>query len=204
MQLYYSPTSPYARKVVVCAMERGLDEQIERLQTDGFGEAHRAANPLGKVPVLVPDDGSTGLYDSLVICDHLDRIGTAPRLIPETGTARDRVLCLHALGQGITDAALLMQIQRVRGQKLGQDLPDDWWMDRQRTAIRTAADTANADAEALGGTINLGQISLATALSYLDFRFPDLEWRSGRAALAAWYEAFAARPSMTATAPPAG
>ncbi len=202
MQLYYSPTSPYVRKVLIAAIERGLDERIERIRTDGFGEEHRAANPLAKVPALVPDDGGPALFDSIVICDHLDRIGDAPRLIPEDGPARDRVLRLHALGQGMTDAALLLQIQKVRQRTLDDPLPEDWWIERQRTAIRAAADSLEADQGPLEGALDLGQVSVATALGYLDFRFPDLAWREGRPRLTAWYEAFAARPAMVATAPP--
>ncbi|MBP5857946.1 glutathione S-transferase N-terminal domain-containing protein [Marivibrio halodurans] len=202
MKLYYSATSPYVRKVLIAAIERGLDDRIERLPTDGFGEEHRPANPLAKVPALVPDDGGPALYDSIVICDHLDRIGDAPRLIPEGGSARDRVLRIHALGQGMTDAALLLQVQRVRERKSGQPLPDDWWHERQRQAIHAGADALEAEMGALEGEIDLGQISVATALGYLDLRFDELQWRQGREKLAAWYETFAARPSMAATAPP--
>jgi glutathione S-transferase len=202
MKLYYSPTSPYVRKVMVCAIERGLRDRITLEKTDGFGESHRAANPLAKVPALEPDEGGPALFDSLVICDHLDRIGDAPRLIPTEGVARDRTLRLHAIGQGMTDAALLMQIQRVRNQRLDQPIPDDWWIERQREAIRSSVDRLEQEIDGLAQSFDLGAISVATALGYLDFRFADFGWRDQAPTLAAWLQEVAQRPSMADTAPP--
>jgi len=202
MKLYYSPTSPYVRKVLVCAIERGLKDRLALEKTDGFGESHRAANPLAKVPALEPDDGGPALFDSLVICDHLDRIGAAPRLMPADGPARDRTLRVHAIGQGMTDAALLMQIQRVRNQRLDHPIPDDWWIERQRAAIRAGVERLEREVDALAQTFDLGAISVATALGYLDFRFADFGWRDPAPQLAAWFTQIAQRPSMAETAPP--
>lgn len=202
MKLYYSPTSPYVRKVMVCAIERGLRDRLELEKTDGFGESHRPANPLAKVPALEPDEGAHALFDSLVICDHLDRIGDAPRLIPSEGTERDRTLRLHAIGQGMTDAALLMQIQRVRNQRLDQPIPDDWWIERQREAIRSSVDRLEQEIDELSQRFDLGAISVATALGYLDFRFADFGWRESAPKLAAWFKEVSTRPSMADTAPP--
>ncbi|MEQ8602184.1 MAG: glutathione S-transferase N-terminal domain-containing protein [Marivibrio sp.] len=206
MKLYYSPTSPYVRKVMVCAIERGLKDRIQLEKTDGFGESHRAANPLAKVPALEPDEGAPALFDSLVICDHLDRIGDAPRLIPDGakdgGKARDGTLRRHAIGQGMTDAALLMQVQRVRNQRLEHPIPDDWWMERQREAIRASVDRMELEIDELSAAFELGAISVATALGYLDFRFPDFGWRDQAPHLAEWFKQIAERPSMAETAPP--
>ncbi|MEC9267119.1 MAG: glutathione S-transferase [Pseudomonadota bacterium] len=200
MKLLFSDTSPYARKCVVAAHEKGLADRIEIERVNPFETDFREVNPLNKVPCLVREDGPS-LFDSFVICDHLDRLGGGDPLIPAAGTDRDRVLRLHAIGQGITDAALNLRSQVMRDAKLDTPLPKDWFIDRQWSAIQKSCKLLDQEIDSLQGTLDLGQISVGTALGYLDLRFPESAWRHHAPALATWYETFSQRPSMQATAP---
>ena len=198
MKLHNSPTSPFVRKVLIAAHERGLADQIELTgpQTMENGEL-RADNPLEKVPALVLDDG-TALYDSLVIVSYLDGLGSGPQLIPGDHAARTTVLRRHALADGIMEAGVASVMETRR--------PDDKiWSDainRQRGKIQRAIDALEGEIEAMGDVVDLSTISTGAALGYVDFRLGDLGWRDGHPKLAAWYEAFAKRPSMVGTTPP--
>src|SRR5258707_4977260 len=97
MKLAYSAASPYVRKVNACAIARGIDGQIERWKVATTDPALRPFNPLSKVPTLIADDGAM-LYDSPVICEYLDSIGSAPQLFPAVGPAPWRPICQQALG----------------------------------------------------------------------------------------------------------
>ncbi len=198
MKLHNSPTSPFVRKVLIAAHERGLADQIELTgpQTMENGEL-RAENPLEKVPALVLDDG-TALYDSLVIVSYLDGLGSGPQLIPGDHAARTTVLRRHALADGIMEAGVASVMETRR--------PDDKiWSDainRQRGKIQRAIDALEGEIEAMGDAVDLSTISTGAALGYVDFRLGDLGWRDGHPKLAAWYEPFAKRPSMVGTTPP--
>lgn len=202
MKLRFSPTSPYVRKVAVTAIETGLDDRIERVETNVWDPATDIfeANPLGKVPALVTDDGAV-LCDSPLICEYLDSLSDGDKLIPATGPERWRALELQALADGIMDAAVARTIEtRMRPEALRWD----GWLERQRDKIAKAADLLERDAAAgrLDGQVTLGSIALGCALAYVDFRFAEDGWRNGRPKLAAWFETFSQRPSMQATRPP--
>ena len=212
MKLRYSPTSPYARKLLVCALERGLDERIERVPTD-IGDPNSglaAQNPLGKVPALVLDDG-TVLYDSPVICEYLDSLHGGEPLIPPSGAARWTAKRREALADGILDAAVLRMIETRRRP---EELRWPAWDELQGAKMRRGLDALEAEAAAggleggleggLDGGLDLGTIAIGCMLGYLDLRFAAEDWRPGHPALAAWYEAFTERPSMQATRPPEG
>lgn len=207
MKLRYSPTSPYVRKVVVTAIEAGLDDRIERLATDVWAADSDIAadNPLGKVPALALDDGLV-LCDSPLICEYLSAHATAPGLIPAEGAERWQVLNFEALGDGIMDAAVTRVIETL---KRPAALRWEDWLARQKEKIGRALDSLERGALAgqlgvphLGAATDVGRISIACALAYLDFRFAEDDWRHGRPSLAAWYEGYAARPAMQATVPP--
>jgi glutathione S-transferase len=173
MRLRYSPTSPYARKVRIAAIEKGLGELIELIATDTWNlpDALLRDNPLGKVPALVTAEGEV-LFDSPVICEYFDAIGSGPSLIPRQGAERWRVLRLQALGDGMMDAAVERYVEAHRPE--GQRLAD--WDRRQQAAIaRCLADLEAADA--LTGALDLGKIAVGCALGYLDLRFADEPWR---------------------------
>ena len=203
MKLRYSPTSPYVRKVSVTAIELGLAGRIEHIPTDtqGGDPGITEHNPLGKVPALVLDDGGV-LYDSPVICEYLDGLHDGPRTFPAEGPERWTALRQQALGDGILDAAILRMIETLRRP---ETLRWQGWIDHQAAKVVRAVDQFEAEAAelpgGLAGPLTIGAIAAGCALGYLDFRAPELEWRAGRAELAAWYEEFSQRPSMRETVP---
>jgi len=199
MKLFYSPTSPYVRKVMACAVQRGLAGRIEKLPTNPHEcpPALLARNPLSKVPCLVTEDG-LALFDSPVICEYLDSLGDAPPLFPRPGSAaRWQALKLQALGDGILDAAVG---RRTAATQAGEGATPAWHA-RQQAVIARALDALEADPP--GGALDIGTITTACALGYLDFRFAAEPWRPGRPRLAAWYERIAAEPALAETAPQA-
>ena len=200
MKLYHSTTSPFVRKVMVSAIELGLADRIEKVPGKASPVARNtpvsADNPLAKVPTLVADDGAV-LFDSRVICEYLDALGGGGRLFPTSGAARWQALTEQALADGMTDAALL-QIYEVRLRPA--DKQSSSWRDGQHDKVERGLDRLEQTAAQLADRVDIGTITVACALGYLDFRFADLAWRTRRPTLAGWYATFAARPSMTATA----
>ncbi len=198
MKLYYSPTSPYVRKVTMMAMETGLDDQIERIVMTAVGPDTDVskANPLGKVPALVRDDGSA-LYDSPVICEYLDGLHSGGKLIPASGEERISVLKLQALADGALDAgvAQIMESRRPDNEQ------SPGWIARQQKALSQAMDEMEVLVGLLGPDVTLAHISFCAALGWIDFRKSDWDWRDSRPALADWYASFSARPSVMATEP---
>ncbi len=198
MKLRYSPTSPYVRKVSVVALETGLDERIERIPTNVFDPSTDIAehNPLGKVPTLITGGGET-LYNSPVICEYLDSLHDGLKLFPPPGGARWTALRRQALGDGILDAGVLRLLEGRRPETERSPA----WIARQTAALTRGLDALEDEAEALDGTITIGHIAIGCALGWIDFRMPDDDWRSSRAALARWYESFARRPSIAESVP---
>jgi hypothetical protein len=200
MKLYFTPTSPFVRKVMVCAHERGLAEQVETvllrpspLKADA---ALSRENPLSKIPVLVTGDGES-IYDSSVICEYLDSIGDAAPLTPARGPARFRTLRLQALADGILEAGVFMFYERTLRPK---ELQWEAGIDGQAEKARQGLDALEREAPAFSG-VDLGQVCVAVTLGWLEFRAPLGDLRQGRPNLFAWYDAFSQRPSMQATAP---
>jgi glutathione S-transferase len=204
MKLHSNPASPFGRKVKVLAHETGLFGQLEvhDVQTSAVGPDRGliADNPLGKVPCLVLDGGAA-LFDSRVICEYLDTMHDGQRLFPADGAARWAALRLQALGDGIMDAALL-----ARYETFLRPEPCRWpaWIDGQLDKVTRGLDRAEAvEADGFGARVDIGTVTMACALAYLDFRFAAWGWRDRRPGLGAWFERFAARPSMQRTRPPA-
>lgn len=201
MLLRHSHTSPYVRKVTALLHETGLADRVPSETIDGWSEpdALTADNPLSMVPTLVLDDGRT-LFDSPVICEYLDGLHGGPRMIPETGDDRWRVLREQALADGILDCAILIFMET---HKRPEALRWDWWLELKRRAITRSLDHLEQGVNDLTGRVDLGTLSIAIALAYLDLRGAVGDWREARPALAAWHQRFAQRPSMIATEPPA-
>jgi glutathione S-transferase len=200
LQLLGSGASPFVRKARVLLAEAGIDDvaYVEVAASPMGGEDRvNSANPLGKIPSLVRDDGPT-IYDSNVICRFLDT-HAGGHFYPEARLWE--VLTLEATADGIMEAALsIIYEKRFRP-------PELWWPEwheAQWTKVERALDAIERSwLSHLEGPVHMGQIAVACALGYLDLRFSDRDWRAGRPGLAAWEASFAARPSMTATAPPA-
>lgn len=203
MKLMYSPTSPYVRKAMVLAIERGLDRKIEKVVMTASPIAENKlldkANPLAKVPALELDNGMT-LFDSPVICEYLDSKHRGDKLFPASGARRWKALRQQAIGDGILDAALLV---RYEGFMRPENLRWADWAAGQKRKFMQALDLLEKEAKDLSGGLTIGHITIACALGYLDFRFGDLNWRKGRPKLAAWYDKFSRRKSMQATIPQA-
>ena len=204
MKLWYAPQSPFARKVRAAAIELGVEHRI----TLEYAEVRpgkknpsyaSSVNPLRKVPTLVLDDG-TALMDSTVICEYLDKLVGGGHLVPADGPDRWRILFQHAVAQGMCDAIVLVRYeQSLRPQALRwSDWVDDQW-DKIWAGLAWFEDTA---AHRLTITRpDLSQLALACCLGYIDFRYPDTDWRKHFPKAASWYEKIALRPSLQRTRP---
>ena len=203
MRARVNPASPFARKVRIVLRERALGGQIEEVETAVSPVAPNAdlarSNPLVKIPALLLDDGTT-LFDSRVICEYIDTLGSAPRLFPAAGMERFNALRLQSLCDGILDAAVITRYETaVRPEALR------WkdWIAGQRAKIDGGVDALEREQSSWGQTFGIGQVGAACVLGYLDFRFPDITWRSHHPRLAAWFEEISKRPSVRDTTPKA-
>ena len=203
MRARVNAASPFARKVRIVLRERGLVGQVEEVETAVSPVAPNAdlarSNPLVKIPALILDDGTT-LFDSRVVCEYLDTLGTATQLFPTAGIERFNALRLQSLCDGILDAAVITRYETaVRPEALR------WkeWIAGQRTKIDGGVDALEHEQPSWGAKFGIGQIGAACVLGYLDFRFPDIGWRSSHLRLAAWFEEVSRRPSVRDTTPKA-
>jgi glutathione S-transferase len=195
VKLYTNNASPFARKCRVIAHE--LELKLEEIRTLPMQDPEfRRVNPLGKIPALVLDDGSV-LIDSPVICEYLNHTGGG-KFFPgmnifKHNSGRWKALGLAALGDGIADAAVAYVI-------LGRENPVP------EAARKRQMDTVLAGLDALervnfAADPTIGEISIGCALGYVDFRLPDLDWKSSRPKLSAWFARFSEYPAMKATVP---
>lgn len=196
MKLFYAPPSPFARKARVVVLEKGLADRVDLVAASPLEDppALLAANPLGKIPVLVLDDG-TSLYDSPVVCEYLDTLAPEPVLHAQ-GAARLGQQRRLALIDGLLDAAVAVRLEAVRPPQR-RHAP---WAERQRRAADRALAALEADLDALAAP-DMAHLAAAIALEYLDFRLPELDWRAAHPALAAWHAQACERPSLRATRP---
>jgi glutathione S-transferase len=197
MKIYFSPASPFVRKVLVCAHELGLADRIEKLDCAAHpidrDQTIVAHNPLGQVPTFFADDGRV-LYDSRVICEYLDALGHG-RLFG-SGEARWRALTEQSLADGLLDAALLTRYETVWRP---ENVRWDAWANSQFDKVHSALKRLETWAPEFDDRIDIGSITFGCALGYLDFRFPDFDWRRSHPLTANWFSTFAERPSMVAT-----
>jgi glutathione S-transferase len=202
MQLLYAPTSPYVRKVMVCAQLTGQADRIERLESAAHPIRRDARiakhNPLAKVPTLILESGQS-LFDSRTICEYLAASGGPTNLFPKEGEARWRALSLQALGDGLLDAALLARYETV-----ARPAEFQWqeWRSAQLVKVAACMDEIESQAPSLRGDApTIGEVTIGCALGYIDFRFPEIAWRDTRPQAARWNETFQAMPAMSATIP---
>lgn len=203
MKLIWSPTSPFARKVRLAAIELGLSDRIELVSAEVRPGKYDAAysreiNPLRKLPALVTDDGDA-LVDSLVICDYLDGLAGGGRLIPRDTKERARVLTAHAVASGMTDALVLLRYETfLRPEEMRWRV----WCEDQWERAWSGLEWFEERSGKIGPNIDIAQMALACTLGYFDFRFGDRPWRTSFPKLAAFAATFNDRPAMKATAPP--
>jgi glutathione S-transferase len=199
MKLHWSPRSPFVRKVMVVVHELGLADRITCVRTVAASTKPHAGlmqdNPLSKIPTLVLDDG-TVIYDSPVICEYLDGLSGAPKLHPAEPKARLIALRRQALGDGFLDLLILLRDERLRA------YPSDAHKASAATRKEAILKSLDEEATALSAApFGIGHIAIGCALSYLDFRYADEDWRKDHPHIADWHAGFAARPSMRATEP---
>jgi glutathione S-transferase len=197
MILRSTPASPFGRKVNIAASVLGLsgDIRIEPADLADEADSVRRQNPLGKIPTLVLDDGST-LFDSRVILEYLDHRSGGGKIIPRESAARFAALRLQALADGMTDAQILLIYE---GRWRAPERHEPKWLDYQAGKIKRGLAALEADPPALDQIPNVGQIALACFLGHRDLRFPG-SWRADHPKLAAWLDRFAAQvPAFGAT-----
>jgi len=201
MQLYGSLTSPYVRKIRILVHEKRLPvEFIAEGPSDSAGNIARL-NPLGKVPVLVRENGEV-LFDSPVIMEYLDHL-TEPTLIPPVGEERWQALRWHALAQGLMDATVtrLMETRRPPAQQSQETVAKQ---ERKiHNALQFAAARLPSSEFLVGKTLTIADIAMGTALGYVNFRYSS-GWESEHTELSHWVAGMQARPSFLATTAPAG
>lgn len=203
MKLTFAPTSPYARKIRIAAIELGLVGKIEFVTVavspgKANEEYSRDISPLRKLPALILDNGST-IVDSYLIAEYLDDLAGGGKLIPASGDAKWRVKTEHSITQGMLEAMLLCRYERMlRPEEKRWDVwYDDQW-DRAWQGFRLF----DSRADTLARPLDIAQIGLVCALGYADFRFPDCGWRKAYPKLAAFHETMMKRPSVKDTVPP--
>jgi len=202
MKLIGADTSPYVRKVRVVMAEKKIDYRYEREDVWSPASTIGQANPLGKVPTLIMEDGGA-VFDSRVIVEFLDTVTPIHRLIPPSGRPRVEVRCWEALADGLLDAAILIRLehsQRSEGQR------SDAWIQRQMGKVEASLEAMSrglADKPwCAEGKYSLADIAAGCALGYLDFRFPQIDWRVRYPNLSRHADKLFARPSFADTAPP--
>jgi glutathione S-transferase len=201
MKLHWSPRSPFVRKVMVVAHETGTAGRLDCVRTVAATTKPNtelmADNPLSKLPTLVLDDG-TALYDSPVICEYLDTLHAGPRLFPAESGARMIALRRQALGDGMLDFLVLWRAELMRPAEQRSAAHLESFAVRREGVL----DSIESEVPALeASAYSIGHISLGCALSYLDFRFKDFDWRKSHTRAAAWHKAFVSRPAVEATEP---
>lgn len=201
MKLYASLTSPYARKVRIVLIEKKIDYSLIEASPWAADSTVSEHNPLGKIPVLVMEDGSN-LFDSRVIVEYLDTVSPVGRLIPEGNRQRIVIKKWEALADGICDAAAAAFLERKRPAK--QQSKE--WIERQLRKIELGiAAMANDLGEkhwCNGEAYTLADICTGCALGYLDLRYADIEWREQYPNLGRYYDKLSQRPSFQDTQPP--
>ena len=195
LKLRHSTTSPFVRKVVVAAIETGQDQDIERVKTVTSDPELAADNPLQKIPAMSTDDG-TMLIGSALICEYLDH-RAGGKLIPAPGPKRWAVLKQQTLCDGILEAAILRRYETQRP----ENLRSAEWDQRQKVKMDQGLAALEVEAAGFGDAVDLGTLTAAIMLDYLDFRFAHEAWRDRHPTLAAWYGKFSQRPSLQSTRP---
>jgi glutathione S-transferase len=202
LRLVGSLTSPYVRKVRIVMAEKRIESQLELEDVWSADSKIQQSNPLGKVPCLIMEDGGA-VFDSRVIVEYLDTMTPVAKLIPATGRERVEVRTWEALADGLLDAAIAVRLEQTQRPPEQQSQK---WIDRQMGKVNAALDAMANGLEGKNWCHNnaysLADIAVGCALGYLDFRFPQIDWRAKHPSLDKLYARLAARQSFIDTAPP--
>ena len=203
MKLIGSTASPYVRKVRVVMAEKKLDYQFVEEDVWAADTNIMQSNPLGKVPCLVMEGGEA-LFDSRVIVEYLDTLSPVGKLIPAVGRERAEVKTWEALADGVLDALILARLEnswsgRTKAQRSAN------WIERQmaktQASLKAMSQGLGEKPYCAGIYLSLADIAVGCALGYLDFRFPEIDWRTPYPNLAKLHEKLAQRPSFTDSKP---
>ena len=201
MKLIGSLASPYVRKVRIVMAEKKLDYEFVLEDVWSPTSTIHLSNPLGKVPCLVMEDGGA-MFDSRVIVEYLDTMSPVGKLIPSAGRERASIKCWEALADGVLDAGIMVRIERTQRPAEKQS---DAWVDRQLGKIRNGLISmamALGDAPFCAGShLSLADVAVGSALGWLAFRFPEINWRDDHTNLARLFDKLSERPSFKETVP---
>ncbi len=201
MKLLSADASPFARKARILILELGLQDSVELVNPGPVtpvsnNAALNAINPLGMIPALELDNGD-GLNGSAVICEYLNHIADGP-FFPTDSTLRFKTLGLQALGDGILDLSVALRYETaIRPEELRWQT----WIDHQDEKIKRGLDMLETRCAQLEQSPLIGEITIACALGYRDFRFAGDDWRFGRPALSRWFDQIMQRESLIKTIP---
>jgi len=198
LKLHWSPRSPFVRKVMIVAHEVGLADRIETLRTVVAPSEPNVElmkeNPQSRLPTLRLADG-TAIYDSVVICEYFDSLHAGPKLFPEKYPERLVALRRHALGDGMLDTMLMWRGEVLRPPAQQSIKHMQAW----KLKTNVSVDMLENEAAALEASrYSIGHTAIGVALSYIDFRFPELAWRKAHPGLKRWHDPFATRPAARA------
>ena len=204
MKLIGSLTSPYVRKVRIVMAEKKLDYEFVSEDVWSAATTIAESNPLGKVPCLVME-GAEALFDSRVIVEYLDALSPVGKLIPSVGRERAGVKTWEALADGVLDAAILARLEATWAGR-STEQRSSAWIDRQLGKVHAAVQSMSVglgeQAFCSGVHFSLSDISVGVALGYLDFRFPEIDWRNPHPNLHKLFDKLMQRPSFMETLPP--
>jgi glutathione S-transferase len=204
MKLIGSLTSPYVRKVRIVMAEKKLDYEFVSEDVWSAATTIAESNPLGKVPCLVME-GAEALFDSRVIVEYLDALSPVGKLIPSVGRERAGVKTWEALADGVLDAAILARLEATWAGRSAEQR-SSVWIERQLGKVRAAVQAMSVglgeQAFCSGVHLSLSDISVGVALGYLDFRFPEIDWRGPHPNLHKLFDKLMQRPSFADTLPP--
>jgi glutathione S-transferase len=203
MKLIGATSSPYVRKVRVVMAEKKLDYQFVEENVWAADTTIMHSNPLGKVPCLVMEGGEA-LFDSRVIVEYLDTLSPVGKLIPAVGRERAEVKTWEALADGVLDALILARLEaNWAGRKKGER--SDAWIERQldktHASLKAMSQGLGDKPFCAGIYLSLADIAVGCALGYLDFRFPQIDWRGSHPNLAKLNEKLSQRPSFADSIP---
>jgi glutathione S-transferase len=203
MKLLGSTSSPYVRKVRVVMAEKKLDYEFVIEDVWSAETAISDSNPLGKVPCLMME-GAEALFDSRVIVEYLDTLSPVGKLIPSVGRERSEIKTWEALADGVLDASILARLEatwagRTKAQR------SQAWIDRQllkvNGSLKTMSKGLGEKPYCAGIHLTLADIAVGCALGYLDFRFPQIDWRTEYPNLVRLHDKLMQRPSFADTIP---
>ncbi|MDH3759560.1 MAG: glutathione S-transferase family protein [Gammaproteobacteria bacterium] len=201
MKLITADASPFVRKVRILILELGLQDAVTLVDPGQItpisnNDSLNAINPLGLIPALELDDGDS-LTDSPLICEYLNQLAGGP-FFPSDADRRFKTLRLQALADGILDLSVALRYETAMRPA---ELQWQTWIDNQNAKIERALDVLESRCGEFEPSPLIGEITVACALGYRDFRFADKDWRSGRPALTQWFEQMMQRESLASTVP---